>query len=103
MTGRLATNDFAAAATDYSIYTVPTGKVASFTVCMTNRTTNTVTVRIALTDTGTIGSDEFIAYEVPIYPGEVYERSGLVLNAGFSVFARASTTGVNVVIYGYEE
>ena len=103
MTGRLATNDIAAANTDYEIYTVPTGKVASFSICMVNRTSNTVTVQIALSDSNTISSDEYIAFNVQIYPGEVYERSGFVLGQGFSIFVRASTTGVNAVVYGYEE
>jgi len=101
-TGRLATLDISSPATDTLFYTVPGGKTASFSMCMTNRNTSTVTVRIAFT-TGSITNDEYVAYEVPIYPGEVYERTGFVLAAGQFVYVRSSSTGVNCVAWGWEQ
>lgn len=101
--GRLASLDITNAATDTQLYTVPSGKVASFSVIMVNRTTSNVTVRIALTDTTSIGNDEYIAYDQVIYPKESYERSGLVLAQSQFVYVRSSATGVNAVVVGYEE
>jgi len=102
-TGRLATLDISSANTDTQLYAVPSSKVASFTICMTNRTASNAKVRIAFTDTTSIGTDEYIAYDVTIMPYEVYERSGLVLTQGQYVYVRSTITGVNAVAWGYEE
>jgi len=101
--GRLASLDITSANTDTLLYTVPSTKTASFTVCMTNRTASSVKVRIALTDSTSITNDEYIAYDVTIHPYEVYERSGLVLYQGQYVYVRSATTGINAVAWGYEE
>lgn len=101
--GRLASLDITNAATDTQLYACPSSKVASFTLSMVNRTGSSVTVRIALTDTTSIGNDEYIAYDQVIYPNESYERSGLVLSQGQFIYVRSSATGVNAVLYGYEE
>jgi hypothetical protein len=101
--GRLATLDITNAATDTQLYAVPTNKVASFSVCLTNRTSSAVRVRIALTDATSVGNDEYISYDQLIYPYESYERSGLVLNQGQFIYVRSSAVGVSAVVYGYEE
>jgi hypothetical protein len=101
--GRLATLDITSASTDTQLYSPTAGKTGSFSVCMVNRTSSTVTVRIALTNSTSISADEYIAYEHQIYPYEEYERSGLVLIGGQYVYVRSSATGVNAVVYGYEE
>jgi len=101
--GRMASLDITNAATDTQLYACPSNKTASFTLTMVNRSASQVTVRVALTDTTSVGADEYIAYEQIIYPGEAYERSGLVLTQGQFVFVRSSATGVNAVMYGYEE
>lgn len=101
--GRLASIDISNANTDTQLYGVPSSKVASFTVCMTNRTASAVRVRVALTDTTSIGNDEYIAYDVTVYPNETYERSGLVLAQGQYVYVRSTATGVSALAWGYEE
>lgn len=102
--GRLATIDITSAATDTQLYSCPSNKVASFSISLTNRNPGTtVLVRIALTSSTSIHNDEYIAYDVVIYPNEVYERSGLVLGQGQYVYVRSSVTLVNAVMYGYEE
>lgn len=101
--GRLATLDITSAATDTQLYAVPSGKVASFSLTMVNRTGSAVQVRIALTNATSVTNDEYIAYDYTIYPLESYERTGLVLTNGQFVYVRSSATGVNAVVYGYEE
>ena len=101
--GRLATLDITNAATDTQLYAVPSNKTASFSVCVTNRGNAVAKIRLALTDTTSVGADEYIAYDVSVYPGEVYERSGIVLIQGQFVYIRSSVTSVNAVVYGYEE
>ena len=101
--GRLAALDITAPATDTQLYHVPASTVSSFSVSIVNRTANAVKVRLALTTNTTIALGEYVAYDVTVYPNEVYERSGFVLDAGKYVYVRSSATGVNAVIYGYEE
>jgi hypothetical protein len=102
-TGRIATLDITSASIDTLFYTVPSNKTSSFSLCFTNRTSSTVFVRIAFTNSGTITNDEYVAYDVAVYPNEVYERNGFVLVDGQFVYVRSTTTGVNVVAWGYEE
>lgn len=101
--GRLSTLDITSAATDTQLYAAPSGKTVSFNLCITNRTGAVVKIRIALTSSTTIHNDEYIAYDVSVYPNEVYERSGLVIKDGQFVYVRSSATGTNAVMYGYEE
>jgi hypothetical protein len=101
--GRLAAIDITNAATDTQLYVAPSGKTASFSVSITNRNSSAVKIRLALTATTSIALGEYVAYDVTLYGNEVYERSGFVLAAGQYVFVRSSNTGVNAVVYGYEE
>ena len=102
-TGRLATLDITNAATDTQLYTVPSSKVASFTLSLCNRNSTTVLVRVALTDSTSVGNDEYIVYDAPIYANETLRISGIVLNQGQFVYVRSNTTNVTAVAYGYEE
>jgi hypothetical protein len=101
--GRLAALDITSAATDTQLYAAPNNKTASFSVSITNRTATPVQVRLALTSSNSISNGEYVAYDVMVYGNEVYERSGFVLGQGQYVYVRSSATGVNAVVYGYEE
>jgi hypothetical protein len=103
-TGRLGVADLSATSVT-DVYTVPANKIASFSVSVCNRNASTpVTIRLALGDTGTTqGTDEYIEYGRILNGGEVLERTGLVLDAGKILSAYASTTGISVVVYGFEE
>lgn len=101
--GRLAALDITNAATDLQLYAVPSTKTASFTISITNRGASATKIRIALTDSTSVGNDEYIAYDINVYPNETYERSGLVLTQGQYVYVRSTLTSVTAVVYGYEE
>ncbi len=101
--GILASLDITSAATDLLLYSCPNNKTASFSISMVNRSASNVQVRIALTTSSTITADEYVAYDVTIYPLEVYERNGFVLAQGQFVYVRSSATSVNAVAYGYED
>lgn len=103
-TGRLAAIDITNAATDTQLYACPNNKTASFSVCITNRTSSAIQVRLALTSSNSIANGEYVAYDVTVYGNEVYERSGFVIGQGQYVYVRSSSNaGVNAVVYGYEE
>jgi hypothetical protein len=102
--GRLATVDITNASTDTQLYACPNNKVASFSVSIVNRSnSNNALIRLALTSGTSMTNDSYVAYDVVLYPNEVYERSGFVLSQGQYVYVRSSTTSVNAVAYGHEE
>ena len=87
-TGRLYTPVQLAATTNTTVYVVPTGNYAVFNVSMTNTSASPVTIRLAL---------------ATIVAKGVFERTGLVLDAGKYVVAYASAaSAVNVTVYGIE-
>lgn len=100
-TGILGTADLALT-TNTALYVVPadTFTVANLTLC--NRGATTVTVRVALSATGTPSNSEYIEYDVEIPAKGVLERTGLVLDATKNIVVYASATGVSAVTYGIE-
>jgi hypothetical protein len=100
-TGRLGTADLAAT-TNTTVYACPvtTFTVASVSIC--NRTSGTITIRLALADTSTPAADEYLEYDVQILANGVLERTGIVINAGNQLVAYASDVGVSVVVMGIE-
>lgn len=102
-TGRLYTPAQLAATTNTTVYVVPTGTYAVFNVSMTNTGSSPVTIRLALASTATPGTAEWIEYDTPIVAKGVFERTGLVLDAGKYVVAYSSAgSAVNVTVYGIE-
>jgi hypothetical protein len=102
-TGRLATPVQLSATTDTTVYTVPIGYYSVFNVSMTNVSSSSVTVRLALASTGTPGTAEWIEYDTVIVGKGVFERTGLVAGPGLNVVVYASAgSAVNVTVYGIE-
>ena len=101
--GRLATPVQLGATTSTTVYTEPTGYYTVFNVSMTNTSASSVTVRLAMSSTATPGTAEWIEYDTVIVAKGVFERTGLVLEAGKYVVAYASAgSAVNVTVYGIE-
>lgn len=102
-TGRLSTPVQLAATTNTTVYTVPIGYYSVFNVSLTNTSTSSVSIRLAMATTSTPGSAEWIEYDTVIVGKGVFERTGLVLDAGKYVVAYASDgSAVNVTVYGIE-
>lgn len=101
-TGRLGAADLAAT-TNTTIYTVPSSTKAALSVNVCNRGSSAVTVRLALSATGTPGDGEWIEYGVSLPANGVLERTGLMLAAGQNLVAYASAATVAVVAWGVEE
>lgn len=100
-TGRLGVADLAAT-TNTTLYTCQPGffGVVSVTIC--NRNATAVTVRLALTTSGTVTDNSYIEYGTTIPGNSVLERTGLVLSAGQLIVVYASNTLVDAVAYGIE-
>jgi hypothetical protein len=102
-TGRLANPVQLGASTDTTVYTVPVGYYSVFNVSITNVGTSPITIRIAMATTTTPNIEEWIEYDVTIVAKGVFERTGLVGNAGLNIVAWADTgSAANVTVYGIE-
>jgi len=88
--------------TDTLIYTCPSSTVATKTVTFVART-QAATVRLAHTTGGSPASTDYYAYGRSLAASKEYEKSGIFLNAGEKLYARADATGVSVVVTGPEE
>lgn len=101
-TGRLGT-PAQLGTTNTTLYTVPTGYYSVFNVSLTNTSSSAVTIKLALASTTSPGVQEWIEQQTTIIGYGVFERTGLVLQAGYSVVALASVAAtINGVIYGIE-
>jgi hypothetical protein len=93
-----------AATTNTTVYTVPATKLASVTISATNQNSTDYTkIRIALSDTDTPNSSDYIEYDAPIPPGGVLERSAIVLAAGQKIVVRTTLATTSFVVFGIEE
>ena len=91
------------ATTNTTVYTVPSGKVATFNVNIVNRGASAATVRLAVAATGTPGNAEYLEYDASIPANGVLERTGIVATAAKNVVVYASSANTSVNVYGYEE
>ena len=88
-TGRLGVSAIPAT-TLTTVYTVPTGYYTVLNVSITNRNTTACTIRLAISTTATPNAQEYIEYDTVIVPLGVFERTGLVLNAGLNIVVYSS-------------
>jgi len=100
-TGRLGVADLAAA-TNTTLYTVPSSTFSVVTVNVVNRGTSPANIRIAIAASATPADSEYVEYDVEIVAKGVLERTGLVLDAGKLIVVRSSAVNVSAVAYGIE-
>lgn len=100
--GKLAGADLAAA-TNTTLYTVPSAKTASFSVNFCNRNATSVTVRLAIGSSATPAATDWVLYDVVIAGNGSLERTGLVLDSTKLAVVYASAANVTATAYGYEE
>jgi hypothetical protein len=100
-TGRLGVQAVPAT-TLTTVYTVPTGYYAVLGISITNRNTSAVTIRVATAATGTPSVEEYIEYDTVVVGSGVFERTGIVLQAGLNVVVYSNTANVGCTIFGIE-
>lgn len=100
-TGRLGTTDLAAG-TNATVYTVPAGTYTICNVSLTNRAASSCNVRVALSSTGSPSNAEWIEYDTVLVGNGVFERTGLVMQAGLNIVVYSSAANVGVTVYGIE-
>lgn len=98
-----------AANTWNNIYTIPSGKVASFSINAVNQGAAGSSVDFVISASSTSGgitATEYIEFSAPLGTvGSVLERTGLVSDDvnGKYIWVRSSTADVAFQVYGYEE
>jgi len=90
-----------------SVYPVPSGYYSVVNISVTNTSSTPCTIRIALStavSAGSINAGEYIEWNTVVVGNGVFERTGLVLNAGINVWVYTSGAAgtTNVTVYGIE-
>jgi hypothetical protein len=104
-TGRLGTQNLTSGTiTSFTnCYYVPANTYSVFNISCTNKLATACTVRIALsTSNSTPGAAEYLEYGTTIVGNGVFERTGLVSNAGLYVLVSTTSTDMAVNVYGIE-
>ena len=87
-----------------TVYTVPVGTLTYCNVNIANRTGASAAVRVALAQTAAAPlASEYIEYDSFLAPNGILERTGLVLDAGWSIVAYSDKANVSVQAYGIEQ
>jgi hypothetical protein len=87
-----------------TVYTVPAGTLTYANVNVVNRTGASAAVRIAIAQTAAAPLDaEYLEYDSFLSPNGILERTGLVLDAGWSIVAYSDKANVSVQAYGIEQ
>jgi hypothetical protein len=95
-TGRLGNSVSLTGGSNSTVYTVTALTYAVFNISICNTQASSVTIRIALcANPASIQASEWIEYGATVAANSVFERTGLVQDAGKAVvvWASSSTTG----------
>ena len=87
-----------------SVYTCPVTTFSVVSVSICNRTALAVTVRLALTTSGsTPANTDYLEFDSSLSANGVLERTGIVMTAGNQLVVTAGTgNAVSVVVVGIE-
>ena len=100
-TGRLGNTDLSAGV-NATAYTVPAGNYTICNVSLTNRGATSCNIRVALASTGSPSGSEWLEYDTVLVGNGVFERTGLVMQAGLNLVVYSSAANVGVTVYGIE-
>ena len=100
--GRLNTPQILATTDPTTVYTVPADYAAVVNLSLTNRTTNTIKARVAVSTTATPNDEDWIEWETTIAPRGVFERTQITAQPARRLIVRVDTiNAVAVTVYGF--
>lgn len=88
--------------TDTLVYTCPADTVATINVNFCAKSANAA-IRLAHTGGSTPAATDYLEYRRTLAAGDSFERTGIYMTEGERLYARASASGVSVVVSGPEE
>lgn len=91
-----------AAATNTTVYTVPSATTATIIISAVNKGSSIAALRLAVSAANTPTDAEYLEYNTPMEVGGVLERTGIVVSGDKKVVAYSTTAGVTINVYGYE-
>ena len=100
-TGRLGVSAIPAT-TNTTVYTVPVGYYTVCNVSITNRNATAIKIRVAMATTASPNAQDWLEYDTVIIPNGVFERTGLVMQAGLNIVVYSDTANVGCSVYGIE-
>lgn len=102
--GRLGAADLSAT-TNTTIYTVPASTKATVNISVCNRNSSQIAIRLMHLDgaIGTLASEDYIEYDLPIPANEAIERTGIPMTATHVIAAYSDMANVSVQVWGIEE
>lgn len=91
--------------TDTLLYQVPASTTASLAISVCNTNTTTAGIQISIENSSAVGiaTTNCIEFNALIAQNSVHERGGIVLGSQQKLFCNSSVSGVNFIVYGYEE
>jgi hypothetical protein len=91
--------------TDVQLYQVPASAIASVLISVCNTNTSSGQIRISIENSAAVGiaSTNCIEFDTNIGPYTSFERGGIVLGSQQKLFCRSSVSGINFIVYGYQE
>ena len=92
------------AATTYtSLYSPTADTFGVVTLNIANKNSSSIQVRVAVaTDPNIPAAGEYIEYMTEILPNGVLERTGLVIQAGRTIYVYSTDINTDCVVYGIE-
>jgi hypothetical protein len=104
MSGRLGAEDLVPLLNTF-IYIVPDNKISTFNISVCNRNSEEALIRLAtvLPEVTVPTVKDYIEYDVELAANQVLERTGIVLQSKYSVYAYSNISSVTVQIWGWEE
>jgi len=100
-TGRLGASNVNATS-NTTVYTCPADTYAVIAVNICNRGTSSAAIRIAVSDSDSPSTAEYIEYDTDVFAKNVLERTGIVLSAGQRIVVYSSESNISAVVVGIE-
>ena len=88
------------------LYTVPTGNYGVYNISFTNTTSTAANIRLYIgSSTASVSGQvlsEAFEYQTSVTGYGVFERTGIVIQAGANIVISSSGTAMNINLYGIE-
>lgn len=88
-----------------AVYLVPVGKLCTLNLSICNRGNVQSKVRVALINggVGAVLNSNYIEYDTIVLPTNVVERTGIVIQDGYTLAILSDVANVSVSAWGFED